>query len=121
MGTTFELYEDRAGRYRWRLLASNGEIIADSGEGYATKSAARDAIGRIREDAPEATIPSFADTHFEVFRDKAGEYRWRLVASNGRILADSGEGYASKHGARDAAERVQQGVDDAATEELSDA
>lgn len=121
MVATFELYEDRGGKYRWRLVASNGEIIADSGGGYTTRSAARDAIGRVREHAPDAVLPSFGDTHFEVFRDKAGEYRWRLVADNGRILADSGEGYASKHGARDAAARVQQRVTDAGTEELEDA
>ena len=30
---------------------------------------------------------------FEVYRDKAGEYRWRLLASNGKLTADSGEGY----------------------------
>ncbi|WP_440989242.1 YegP family protein [Haloarchaeobius baliensis] len=121
MVATFELYEDRAGQYRWRLVASNGEIIADGGEGYTTRASARDAIGRVREHAPDAAVPTFEDTHFEVFRDKAGEYRWRLVADNGRILADSGEGYASKHGARDAAARVQQRVTDADTEELEDA
>jgi len=27
------------------------------------------------------------------YRDKAGEWRWRLKATNGRIVADSGEGY----------------------------
>lgn len=30
---------------------------------------------------------------FEIYRDKAGEWRWRIRASNERILADSGEGY----------------------------
>jgi len=35
---------------------------------------------------------------FEVFNDSAGEWRWRLVASNGNIIADSGEGYQSKQG-----------------------
>lgn len=30
---------------------------------------------------------------FETYRDKAGTFRWRLVAENNRILADSGEGY----------------------------
>jgi uncharacterized protein YegP (UPF0339 family) len=34
--------------------------------------------------------------HFQVFRDSRGDYRWRLVAGNGRIIADSGEGYASR-------------------------
>ena len=29
----------------------------------------------------------------EIYRDRRGEWRWRLRASNGRIVADSGEGY----------------------------
>ncbi|MFB6227619.1 MAG: HVO_2922 family protein [Halobacteriales archaeon] len=37
---------------------------------------------------------------FEVFRDRADEWRWRLVAPNGNIIADSGEGYRSKQGVR---------------------
>lgn len=33
---------------------------------------------------------------FELYRDVAGEWRWRLKAANGRNLADSAEGYARK-------------------------
>ena len=33
---------------------------------------------------------------FEIHKDKKGEYRWRLFAKNGRIVADSGEGYVTK-------------------------
>lgn len=33
---------------------------------------------------------------FQVYKDKAGEWRWRLRAKNGRIVADSGEGYKRK-------------------------
>jgi uncharacterized protein YegP (UPF0339 family) len=33
---------------------------------------------------------------FEVFKDQAGEWRWRLRADNGRIVADSAEGYANQ-------------------------
>lgn len=29
----------------------------------------------------------------EVYQDKSGDYRWRMIASNGRIMADSSEGY----------------------------
>jgi uncharacterized protein len=31
-----------------------------------------------------------------VYRDKSGEYRWKLAAENGEIVADSGEGYKLK-------------------------
>jgi uncharacterized protein YegP (UPF0339 family) len=33
---------------------------------------------------------------FEVSKDKAGEYRWRLQAGNNEIVADSNEGYKAK-------------------------
>ena len=33
---------------------------------------------------------------YEVFRDRAGEYRWRLQAGNNKIVADSSEGYTAK-------------------------
>lgn len=44
----FVIYVDTASRYRWRLRAPNGEIIADSGQGYATNRACREAIERVR-------------------------------------------------------------------------
>jgi uncharacterized protein YegP (UPF0339 family) len=33
---------------------------------------------------------------FEVYKDAAYQYRWRLKASNGRIIADSAEGYVNR-------------------------
>jgi uncharacterized protein YegP (UPF0339 family) len=36
---------------------------------------------------------------FEVYKDKAAEYRWRLLASNGKLAADSGEGYTRREDA----------------------
>lgn len=35
----------------------------------------------------------------EVYQDTKGEWRWRAKAGNGRIVADSGEGYSSMSGA----------------------
>jgi uncharacterized protein YegP (UPF0339 family) len=37
-------------------------------------------------------------TKFQGYRDAKGEYRWRLVSSNGRIIADSAEGYVTPAG-----------------------
>ena len=42
----------------------------------------------------------------ELYRDGRREWRWRLRASNGRILADSGEGYRRRRSARNAVDRV---------------
>ena len=50
---------------------------------------------------------------FEVFHDNANEWRWRLVATNGNIIADSGEGYQSKQGVMRGIESVQRSVPDA--------
>ena len=56
MTATFELYEDKAGNYRWRLRHDNGNIIADSGEGYASKQKAKQGIESVRANAPDADV-----------------------------------------------------------------
>lgn len=40
--------------------------------------------------------------HFEVYRDDAGEFRWRYVAGNGATMADSAEGYTERNDAVEA-------------------
>lgn len=55
MAGKFELYRDKAGEYRFRLKAGNGEVIAVS-EGYSSKSAAQNGIDSVRRNAPEATV-----------------------------------------------------------------
>ena len=54
MAATFELYKDRAGEFRWRLRHQNGNIIADSGEGYSSKANAVNGIESVKENAPSA-------------------------------------------------------------------
>lgn len=44
MATKFQLYKDKAGAFRWRLKHSNGNIIAASSEGYASKASAMNGI-----------------------------------------------------------------------------
>ena len=56
MAATFELYKDKAGEFRWRLRHENGQIIADSGEGYTTKDNAKNGIQSVKENAPIALI-----------------------------------------------------------------
>ena len=50
----FELYLDDGGQWRWRLLASNGQVIATSGEGYTTVEACKNGISSVRWNAPFA-------------------------------------------------------------------
>ena len=96
---SFEVYEDNAAKYRWRLRHDNGNIIADSGQGYAEKRSAEDGVVRVREYAPAADILQIGTAAFEIYEDQAGEVRWRLRHRNGNVLADSGEGYADRRGA----------------------
>lgn len=117
-GPRFETYEDAAGEHRWRLVAANGESVADSGEGYTDRSALADAIDRVREYAPEADRLTVTTAAVEVYEDAGGEYRWRLRHRNGTILATSGEGYTSRSGAIEAVNGVKRHAPNAPVERL---
>ena len=54
---------------------------------------------------------------FELYQDSKGEYRWRLVASNGQTIATGGEGYSSKASAMNGIESVKKNAPAAAVEE----
>jgi len=111
-----EVYEDSAGEYRWRLEAPNGQIMADSGEGYSDRSGAEDAVERFREYMPEADTLDVGEAAFELYEDSAGEHRWRLRHRNGQMLADSGEGYTDRSSARDGIESVKRNAPNADVE-----
>jgi uncharacterized protein YegP (UPF0339 family) len=55
MAGKFEMYRDKVGKYRFRLKAANGEIIA-VGEAYNSKSAAMNGIESIKRSAPDAQV-----------------------------------------------------------------
>ncbi len=52
----FEVFVDKAGEYRWRLRASNGQIIATGGEGYKEKSSALNGVKSVMSHAAEAQV-----------------------------------------------------------------
>ena len=87
---------------KFDLTAVNGQVIATS-EIYETKAACRKGIGSVRKNAPVARVEDQtgedwkrqSNPKFELFRDKAGEFRFRLRATNGKIIAVS-EGYVTK-------------------------
>jgi uncharacterized protein YegP (UPF0339 family) len=55
-GMTFEMYKDAKNEFRWRLKASNGQIIATGGQGYGAKADCKHAIESIMKNAATATI-----------------------------------------------------------------
>ena len=60
MAGKFELYKDNAGKYRFRLKAGNGQVIA-VGEAYESKAAAQNGIKSVQENAASATIDDQTD------------------------------------------------------------
>jgi hypothetical protein len=60
-GATFEIYEDRGGNWRWRLVHDNGNIIADSGEGYASRQKCQQGLESVRANAPDADVVRLDD------------------------------------------------------------
>lgn len=103
---------------KFDLKAGNGEVIATS-EVYTTKAACVKGIESVKKNAPEAavedqTVEGFAtekNPKFEVYTDKSGEFRFRLKATNGQIIA-TGEGYKSKSGCMNGIESVKKNAAD---------
>lgn len=125
---SFEVYEDSAGDYRWRLRHDNGNIIADGGEGYSSKQNALDGLESVRRNAPGAYIDDQSkdesppeeggsNATFELYADEADKWRWRLRHDNSNIIADSGQGYASKQKAKQGLYSVQKNTPGAPIDE----
>ena len=87
---------------KFNLLASNGQIIGVS-EVYSSRAALEKGIESVRKNAPIANVEDqtadpvieAVNPKFEIYNDKAGEFRFRLKARNGEVIATS-EGYTTK-------------------------
>lgn len=110
MAGKFELYTDKAGEYRFRLKAGNGEIILAS-EGYKQKSSAENGIESVRKNAPD-------DARYERKDTSSGKPMFNLKATNGQVIGTSVT-YSSAS-ARDAGiESVKKNAPDATLADLS--
>ena len=104
---------------KFDLKATNGQTILTS-EVYTTEAACRKGIESIMKNAPAANVENQTEegyetlTHpkFEMYQDKAGEYRFRLKARNGEIIGIS-EGYTAKAGCLNGIESVKKNAEDA--------
>lgn len=109
---------------KFDLKAGNGEVIATS-EVYSSKAACLNGVESVKKNAPVAavedqTVEGFAtekNPKFEVYLDKAGEYRFRLTATNGQIIA-TGEGYKAKAGCLNGIESIKKNAPEADVEEV---
>ena len=106
----------------FNLKAGNGEVIATS-EVYTTEAACMKGVESVRKNAAEAKfedqtvaeVAAVTNPKFELYTDKAGEFRFRLKARNGEVIAAS-EGYKAKASCLNGIDSVRRNAPDAAVE-----
>lgn len=104
---------------KFDLKASNGEVIATS-EVYTALRSAESGVQSVKNNAPIAGVEdqtvenyeTLKHPKFEMYTDKSGEFRFRLKARNGEIIATS-EGYKSKASCINGIESVKKNAADA--------
>ncbi|MBR3640586.1 MAG: YegP family protein [Oscillibacter sp.] len=113
----FAVKETKSG-VKFNLLASNGEIIATS-EVYSSKASCLKGVESVKKNSAspveDQTVEGFEkvkNPKYEVYKDKAGEFRFRLKAANGEIIAAS-EGYKAKASCLNGIESVKKNAPDA--------
>lgn len=108
---------------KFDLFAGNGQDILSS-EVYSSRAAVLRGIESVRKNAPtahfedltaQAPIPQ-PNPKFELYRDKSGQFRFRLRSRNGKIIAVS-DGYGTKAAALGGMESVRKNAAAAALEE----
>ncbi len=108
----------------FNLKAGNGETIATS-EVYTTEAACLKGVESVRKNAADAKledqtvaeVAAVTNPKFEMYTDKAGEFRFRLKARNGEVIAAS-EGYKSKASCLNGIDSVRRNAPDAAVEKV---
>jgi uncharacterized protein len=109
MAGKFECYKDKAGEFRFRLKAGNGETILSS-EGYSSKKNCDSGIQSVRKNA---AVPE----RFEKTRTESGKFRFSLKASNGQVIGVS-QNYDSESGRDNGIASVASNAADAKVVEL---
>lgn len=109
MAGKFELYKDKAGEFRFRLKAGNGETILSS-EGYSSQKNCDNGIDSVRRNA---AIPE----RFEKTQTDGGKFRFNLRASNGQVVGTS-QSYDSESGRDNGIASVARNAADARVVEL---
>ena len=119
----FVISKTKGGEFTFNLKAGNGEVILTASESYTGMSACKGGIASVQKNAlahvEDQTVEGFEKlTHpkFEVYKDKAGEFRFRLKAKNGENIGKS-EGYKRKDSCMKGIASVGKNAPDAKIEE----
>ncbi|WP_411820907.1 YegP family protein [Hyphococcus formosus] len=108
MAGKFELYKDKAGEFRFRLKAGNGENILAS-EGYKDKSGAENGIASVKKNAGDKA-------RFEVKESSSGKPYFVLKAANHQVIGQS-QMYDSASGAENGIQSVMNNAPDASVDD----
>jgi len=111
MAGKFEIYQDKAGEYRFRLKASNGQNIMAS-EGYKAKSGCKNGIESVRKNAAD-------DARYERKETKSGKFAFNLKAGNNQVIGTS-QSYDSEKSRDNGIESVKNNAADASIDDLTD-
>lgn len=96
------------GNFVFKLFSSNYRVVAIGAQAYTTLGAAKIGVQSIINNAEKApvenqTLKNYETLKFpkwEIYLDKKGEYRLRLYATNGSLIATTNDGYADISGAK---------------------
>ena len=103
---------------KFDLKAGNGEVIASS-QVYKSLVSAKNGIASVTANAAVAEIEDQTVEGFQIYQDKAGEFRFRLKAKNGQIIATS-EGYKTLASAKKGIASVKKNSADAPVDDLTE-
>jgi uncharacterized protein len=115
LSAKYQVYKDKAGKYRFRLRAANNKIVAVS-QAYESKAGCINGVKSVQSNCEShvedqtKNMEKLTNPKYEVFTDAADEFRFNLKASNGEIIAAS-EGYETKEGVMKGIEAVQRSCD----------
>ena len=118
MAGKFVVITAKNGEYTFNLKASNGEVVLAASETYTTKSACENGIASVKKNAgvhveDQTREEKLTNPKYELYKDKAGEFRFRLKAANGEIIGKS-EGYKAKASAKKGIASIAKNAPDAA-------
>ncbi|AXR80563.1 DUF1508 domain-containing protein [Natrarchaeobaculum sulfurireducens] len=106
--------------WHWRLVDREREVIASSVEGAADKDDVFTTIDAVRQLAPMAGRVDFDVASFELAASDDGEWRWRLLDGDGRIVATGTETYDSSEAVREALSDVRGVIESASIIEIDE-
>ncbi len=112
----FQVYQDTSKDFRSALVTTDEKdpkVLATGGQGYKAKADCLHGVKIIQDGSDKL--------NYEVYQDKAGDYRWRAKSSNGQVVGSSGSGYKTKAACDSAVDVVKKGAPKASQEEVKDA